>query len=100
MSVRHHQPLTLQPRSARTRYSAAAAASVVAVSAALLATAGTAHAAALPVPMGTAEPFAVLGGTGITSTGHDHHQRRHRVVPHPGDERDRIGRPDRYRPSR
>jgi Ice-binding-like len=42
---------------------------LVALSAGLLASAGSAQAAATPVPMGTAEPFAVLAGTGITSTG-------------------------------
>jgi hypothetical protein len=45
------------------------AAVAVAVSATVLASTGTAHAAATVVPMGTAEPFAVLAGTGITSTG-------------------------------
>jgi hypothetical protein len=74
MSIRHdprHRTLRpqLRRRSSTARYGAAAAASVVAISAALLASAETAQAAALPVPMGTAEPFAVLGGTGITSTG-------------------------------
>ena len=69
MSVRHHQHVTPRPRSSRARYGAAAAASLVAMSATFLASAGTAQAAAGPVPMGTAEPFAVLGGTGITSTG-------------------------------
>jgi hypothetical protein len=51
------------------RYGAAAAAALVAISATVLASAGSAQAAADPVPMGTAEPFAVLAGTGITSTG-------------------------------
>jgi hypothetical protein len=56
-------------RSRSARYGAATAAAVVAISAALLASAETAQAAATAVPMGTAEPFAVLGGTGITNTG-------------------------------
>jgi hypothetical protein len=56
-------------RSRSARYGAATAAAVVAISAALLASAETAQAAAAAVPMGTAEPFAVLGGTGITNTG-------------------------------
>ena len=58
----------LRGRSA-ARYGAAGAAALLALSVGLLATAGTAQAAATPVPLGTAEPFAVLGGTGITSTG-------------------------------
>jgi hypothetical protein len=74
MSVRTEQRSgMLRPHAGRgsrsARYGAAAAAAVVAISGALLASMGTAQAAALPVPMGTAEPFAVLGGTGITSTG-------------------------------
>ncbi len=51
------------------RYGAASAAAVVAISATFLASTGTAQAAGTQVPMGTAEPFAVLAGTGITSTG-------------------------------
>ncbi|MGY1837623.1 ice-binding family protein [Blastococcus sp. SYSU DS0510] len=51
------------------RYGAASAAALVAISATVLASAGIAQATATPVPMGTAEPFAVLAGTGITSTG-------------------------------
>ena len=51
------------------RRGAAGAAILLALSVGLLATAGIARAAATPVPMGTAEPFAVLAGTGITSTG-------------------------------
>ena len=50
-------------------YGAATAAAVVAISATFLASTGTAQAAATAVPMGTAEPFALLSGTGITSTG-------------------------------
>jgi hypothetical protein len=38
-------------------------------SAVLLASTGTAHAAASAVPLATAEPFAVLAGTGISNTG-------------------------------
>jgi type VI secretion system secreted protein VgrG len=57
-------------RRARTPgYGSGAAIAVVAVSALLLASAGSAQAAATPVLMRTAEPFAVLAGTGITSTG-------------------------------
>lgn len=57
-------------RSARSaRYGAASAAALVAVSAMVLTSVGSAQAAATLVPMGTAEPFAVLAGTGITSTG-------------------------------
>jgi hypothetical protein len=67
VSDRRQQHTLIRSRSAR--YGAAAVASVVAISAALLASAGTAQAVALTVPMGTAEPFAVLGGTGITNTG-------------------------------
>ena len=51
------------------RHGAAGTAILLAVSVGLLATAGTAQAAATPVPMGTAEPFAVLSGLGITNTG-------------------------------
>lgn len=51
------------------RYGAVSAAALLAVSVIVLASAGSAQAAATPVPMGTAEPFAVLAGTGITSTG-------------------------------
>ena len=51
------------------RHVAAGTAVVVALSVGLLASAGSAQAAATPVTMGTAEPFAVLGGLGITSTG-------------------------------
>jgi hypothetical protein len=54
---------------AAARHGAAGAAVLLALSAGLLASASSAHAAATPVPMGTAEPFAVLAGTGITSTG-------------------------------
>jgi hypothetical protein len=53
----------------RARFGSASAATLLAASAAFLASAGIAQAAAIPVPMGTAEPFAVLAGTGITSTG-------------------------------
>jgi hypothetical protein len=67
MSV-HHEPSRSTPRSWTTRYGAAAAVAVVA-SAALLASAGTAQAVGVLVPMGTAEPFAVLAGTGITVIG-------------------------------
>jgi hypothetical protein len=62
-------------RFARTRatgrghYAAASAAVVVAISTTVLASAGSASATATQVPMGTAEPFAVLAGTGITNTG-------------------------------
>jgi hypothetical protein len=42
---------------------------VLAISAAFLASAATAQAVAVAVPMGTAEPFAVLSGAGISSTG-------------------------------
>jgi hypothetical protein len=70
MSVRHDQQhSTRRPATRGARYGAASAAAVLAISAALLASAETAQAAALAVPMGTAEPFAVLGGLGITSTG-------------------------------
>jgi hypothetical protein len=51
------------------RYGAAGAAVLLALSTGLLASAGSAQAAATAVPMGTAEPFAVLAGAGITSTG-------------------------------
>jgi Ice-binding-like len=70
-SVRCIQPTsTGRPRGhAAARYGAAGTAILLAVSAGLLAFAGSAHAVASPVPMGTAEPFAVLAGTGITSTG-------------------------------
>jgi hypothetical protein len=70
-SVRcNHLSLTLRLRSrAAARHGAAGAAALLAVSAVLLASASSAHAVATPVPMGTAEPFAVLAGTGITSTG-------------------------------
>ena len=69
MSVRHERPATLRPRSRSARYGAGGAAAALAISAALLASSAPAQAAATPVPMGTAEPFAVLAGTGITSTG-------------------------------
>ncbi|MCW2698854.1 MAG: autotransporter [Blastococcus sp.] len=51
------------------RYGAASAAAVVALSVTVLASAGPASAAATPVDLGTAEPFAVLSGAGITNTG-------------------------------
>ena len=73
MSVRQQHQHPLRPHHRRrargARHGAAAAAGVVAISAALLASAGTAVAAAVLVPTGTAEPFAVLGGVGVTSTG-------------------------------
>jgi hypothetical protein len=53
----------------RAHYGAASAAVVVAISATVLASAGDASAAATQVVLATAEPFAVLAGTGITSTG-------------------------------
>jgi hypothetical protein len=67
--LRHASVRASHRRSRSARYGAATAAATVAFSAALLASATTAQAAALPVPMGTAEPFAVLGGLGITNTG-------------------------------
>jgi hypothetical protein len=61
---------TKRPRGrSAARYGAAGSAVLLAVSAGLLATAGTAQAAATPVPMGTAESFAVLSGLGISNTG-------------------------------
>jgi hypothetical protein len=73
-SVRCNHPSStprLRGRSTHARYGAAGTAVLVALAAGLLASAGSAQAAppAAPVPMGTAEPFAVLAGTGITSTG-------------------------------
>lgn len=71
-SVRCNHPsptARLSRRSSHARYGAAGTAVLVALSAGLLASAGIAQAAATPVPLGTAEPFAVLAGTGITSTG-------------------------------
>jgi hypothetical protein len=67
---RNHPTSTARLRGLSTpaRCAAAGTAIVVAVSAGLLATAGSAQ-AATKVPMGTAEPFAVLAGLGITSTG-------------------------------
>ena len=70
-SVRDTHPSPTQRPCGRSaaRYGAAGSAVLLALSVGLLATAGTAQAAATAVPMGTAEPFAVLAGTGITSTG-------------------------------
>ena len=51
------------------RYGAAGTAVLLAFSAGLLATADSAQADATFIDLGTAEPFAVLAGTGITSTG-------------------------------
>jgi hypothetical protein len=65
----HTEPERHRRQARSARYGAASAAAVVAISAAFLASAGTAQAAATPVLMRTAEPFAVLAGTGITSTG-------------------------------
>jgi hypothetical protein len=56
-------------RRARLGYRSGAAAVAIATTAVLLASTGSAQAVARPVPMGTAEPFAVLAGTGISSTG-------------------------------
>ena len=53
----------------RHRWSALVVAVTVTSAAVLLATAGTAQAIATPVPLGTADAFAVLAGTGITNTG-------------------------------
>jgi hypothetical protein len=66
------RPTTVVPavrRRARPGRRAGVAATVVVTSAVLLASTGTAHAAATAVPMGSAEPFAVLAGSGITNTG-------------------------------
>ncbi|MCW2636915.1 MAG: autotransporter [Blastococcus sp.] len=72
-SVRCIDPC-LTPRArpfGRAHYGARSAAVVVAIAATVLASAGSASADTIanPVPMGTAEPFAVLAGTGITNTG-------------------------------
>ena len=63
------QPAGRHGRPTRTRSRVARAAILVALSAGLVASPGSALAAATAVPMGTAEPFGVLAGTGITSTG-------------------------------
>ncbi len=71
-SVNRSHPTAIVRRRGRfipAHYRAAGTAVLVAVSVGLLAPAGSAHAAATPVPLGIAEPFAVLAGTGITSTG-------------------------------
>ncbi|HET6295373.1 MAG TPA: ice-binding family protein, partial [Kribbella sp.] len=58
------------PVAARIRLSVLAVAAAFAVSSAgLLATGGSASAAAVVVPLGTAESFVVLAGAGITNTG-------------------------------
>lgn len=74
MSVDQHlRHPTVRPFSGRgwrgRRCGAVTAAAAVALSATLLASTGTAQAAATSVPTGTAEPFAVLAGTGITVIG-------------------------------
>ena len=65
----HLSPSARSRGRSAARHGAAGAAILLALSAGLLASATAAHAAATAVPMGTAEPFAVLAGTGITSTG-------------------------------
>jgi hypothetical protein len=70
-SVRYNHPsptARLRGRAA-ARHGAAGTAVLLVLSGGLLATAGSAQAVATPVPLGTAEPFAVLSGLGITSTG-------------------------------
>jgi hypothetical protein len=58
------------PDVGRLRLTAVAIAAAVAVSSAgLLATGGSAQAAAVRVPLGTADSFVVLAGTGVTNTG-------------------------------
>jgi hypothetical protein len=69
VSCNHPSPTTRPRGRSAARYGAAGTAVLLALSAGLLASAGSAQAAASPVPMGTAEPFAVLAGSGITSTG-------------------------------
>lgn len=71
-SVRLTHPSSTARRRGRppgARSAPARAAVLVALAAGMLAFPGSALAAATPVPMGTAEPFAVLAGAGITSTG-------------------------------
>lgn len=69
LSLSGNSPTSL--RTSRTnRRTIAAVVSVVALSAGLVFAAGTgAYADALPVPEGTASPFAVLAGSTITNTG-------------------------------
>ena len=66
-------PRVVNPRgrtgSRRSRVAACALAVSVFTGGILVATAGSAQAIATPVPMGTAESFAVLAGSGITNTG-------------------------------
>jgi Ice-binding-like len=62
-------PAARPRRRSAARHGAAGTAVLLALSAGLLASASNAQAVATAVPMGTAEPFAVLAGLGITSTG-------------------------------
>jgi hypothetical protein len=60
-----------RPRATGVRRSTSCGIAVLAVSAIVVTAAGTAQAApaATPVPLGTAEPFAVLSGSAFTNTG-------------------------------